>query len=123
MYVGDTNNHRIRTVSPAGAVATLAGSGSSAWADGFGSSASFWFPRGVALSLTGDTLYVADTSNFRIRTVNVVNALVGTLAGVLYLRAWTPLARWPALSSPGASPWTPMGAFLSRMAPATHCVR
>ena len=51
-----------------GAVSTLAGSGSSSFADGFGSMASFNNPFGVAVDTNG-FIYVADTYNNRIRKI------------------------------------------------------
>ena len=51
-----------------GLVTTLAGSGSKAYADGQGTQASFYYPIGVSLDSMG-TVYVADTSNNRIRKV------------------------------------------------------
>ena len=86
-YVADSNNHRIREVS-AGAdaaatrVSTLAGSGTAGHAvHATGSSAQFRNPAGLALS--GDTLYVADQNNHRIRAVDLASAdkTVSTIAG------------------------------------------
>jgi hypothetical protein len=49
--VADKNNNRIRLIVVAtGAVSTLAGSGSYAFADGTGAAASFDGPTGVAFS-------------------------------------------------------------------------
>ena len=52
-----------------GAVTTLAGSGTFAFADGTGTAASFNPPAGVAVSPDGMTVYVADFANNRIRQV------------------------------------------------------
>ena len=52
-YVADTYNHRIRKITSAGVVTTLAGSGSGAFADGVGTSASFYNPYGVAVDASG----------------------------------------------------------------------
>ena len=68
MYVADYHNHRIRKISPLGVVSTLAGSGSGAFADGTGASASFQYLYGVALD-GGGNVYVADGNNHRIRTI------------------------------------------------------
>ena len=85
LYVADQNNHRIRTVDLASAdktVSTIAGSGTAGHADhATGSSAQFRNPAGLALS--GDTLYVADQNNHRIRAVDLASAdkTVSTIAG------------------------------------------
>ena len=51
-----------------GVVTTLAGSGSTTWADGVGAAASFYNPTGVSVDSNG-AVYVADQYNYRIRKV------------------------------------------------------
>jgi len=68
IVVADQSNHRIRFVTQAGVVTTLAGSGIASFADGTGAGASFQYPCGVALTSTGDVV-VADLSNQRIRLI------------------------------------------------------
>ena len=68
VYVADSDNHRIRTITPAGVVTTLAGSGVAGFADGTGGAAQFKSPYGVAVDSSG-TVYVADTGNNRIRKI------------------------------------------------------
>jgi len=68
VYVADWGNHRIRKVSPAGAVTTLAGDGRLSFADGEASNAHFNYPSGIALDPTG-IIYVADQANNRIRRI------------------------------------------------------
>jgi sugar lactone lactonase YvrE len=80
IVVADTGNHRIRLVTPAGVVTTLAGSGSPAFADGTGALASFSNLTGVAVTSTGDII-VADKDNHRIRLVTYPGGVVTTLAG------------------------------------------
>jgi sugar lactone lactonase YvrE len=68
IVVADSGNNRIRLVTPAGVVTTLAGNGGGTFADGTGTGASFWNLRGVAVTSTGDVV-VADTFNNRIRLI------------------------------------------------------
>ena len=49
--VADADNNRIRLVTPAGVVTTLAGSGAATFADGTGAAASFQYPTGVRMEL------------------------------------------------------------------------
>ncbi|WP_416762981.1 hypothetical protein ACNI65_10830 [Roseateles sp. So40a] len=69
VYVADSRNHRIRKITPAGEVTTLAGSEKSGDVDGQGAMASFNAPYGVAVDQEGN-VYVADGSNHRIRKIS-----------------------------------------------------
>ncbi len=77
-YVADTGSDRIRTITPDGLVATLAGSIYD-YGDGRGSSARFRRPEAVAVDVDG-TCYVADTGNNAIRRITP-DGEVTTLAG------------------------------------------
>lgn len=70
LYVADKNNKLIRMVAPDGTVTTLAGGGIPPDANGSGSHASFDTPVGVTIDKFGN-IYVSDSSNNRIRKVNV----------------------------------------------------
>jgi streptogramin lyase len=83
LYVGDSANHRIRKITPGGVVSTLAGSGNRDSINGPGSTASFYYPIGVAVNNQGD-VYVADSSNNLIRKITpagVVSTLAGSYGG------------------------------------------
>jgi kumamolisin len=83
VYVADTNNHTIRSIStiPAVTTTTLAGlaqnSGSS---DGPGTMARFQYPAGIAVDEAGN-VYVADTDNHTVRLISSTG-VVGTIAGL-----------------------------------------
>lgn len=80
VYVSDTGNATIRTISPTGAVATLAGTaGSPGSADGVGTGAQFNVPVGLAVSSAG-LVYVADTGSDTVRCITSSGVVV-TLAG------------------------------------------
>jgi sugar lactone lactonase YvrE len=80
LYVADTYNHTIRSITPAGVVTTLAGqAGHKGQADGAGLAASFFHPAGLAVDAQG-TLYVADNGSHTIRKITPAG-VVSTLAG------------------------------------------
>ncbi|WP_420799694.1 hypothetical protein [Noviherbaspirillum saxi] len=81
LYVSDTGNHSIRKISPAGTVATFAGTaGSPGAADGSGVASQFNLPYGIAVDTIGN-VYVADTGNHVIRKITGTG-VVTTMAGV-----------------------------------------
>lgn len=79
IYVADSNNSRIRKITPSGVVSTLAGGASSGFADGVGTVARFSTPYGVAVDVQSN-VYVANMGNNRIRKVTP-NGIVTTIAG------------------------------------------
>ncbi|MEZ0184738.1 NHL repeat-containing protein, partial [Flavobacterium oncorhynchi] len=78
IYVVDQSNHKIRKISPTGAVTSFAGS-TSGFADGTGSAAKFNYPSGVTVDASGN-VYVGDEGNVKIRKITPAGE-VTTLAG------------------------------------------
>lgn len=83
MVQADSQNNAIRRLVVAtSTVSTLAGTvGTSGFADGFGSSATFKGPLGVTVDALGTIAIVADSGNNQIRLITISSGVVGTLAG------------------------------------------
>jgi len=78
IYVADTGNYKIRKITPAGMVSTIAGS-TQGFADGIGSAARFSGVQAIAIDTDGN-VYVTDSSNYKIRKITA-DGMVSTLAG------------------------------------------
>jgi sugar lactone lactonase YvrE len=79
VYVADFLNHRIRKISNAGSVTTIAGSGTPGFLDGASGSARFNYPRGICRNKKG-SIFVGDSWNHRIRKISPAG-IVSTYAG------------------------------------------
>lgn len=79
LYIADINNQRIRKISLNGQVTTIAGTGTSGFKNGSGTTALFNQPSAIAIDDYGN-LYVADALNFRIRKITAAGE-VSTFAG------------------------------------------
>ncbi len=83
IYIADSGNNRIRKVSAvSGIITTVAGNGMSAFSGDNGPAlgASLSGPTGVAVDAAGN-IYIADTSNYRIRKVSAASGIITTAAG------------------------------------------
>jgi sugar lactone lactonase YvrE len=87
LLIADSNNNRIRAVSPSGVISTIAGTG----AQGFGAagdggqatSAQLALPTGLAVDAAGN-IYVADTLDNRVRRIapgGVISNFAGSSGG------------------------------------------
>jgi uncharacterized repeat protein (TIGR01451 family) len=81
LYIADTDNNRVRKVSTAGIITTVAGNGTAAYSGdgGQATGAEIYQPEGVAVDGAGN-LYVADTQNSRVRKVSTAG-IITTVAG------------------------------------------
>lgn len=80
VYIADSGNHRVRRVT-GGTISTIAGSATAGFSGdgGIATLARLNLPSSVAFDSSTNTLYIADTSNHRIRFV--VGTTIDTVAG------------------------------------------
>jgi len=84
LYVAERSGCRIRMITPAAVVSTLAGSNTSCGStNGTGSGALFNWPWGLGVDPAGANVYVADTDNGLIRKVVTATGLTSTFAGLI----------------------------------------
>ncbi len=79
LYVTESSDNVVRTVSPTGVVTTIAGNHSMGFTEGAGAQAEFNNLYGIVRDSFGN-LYVADSYNYRLRQINTSN-IVSTFAG------------------------------------------
>ncbi|MFF8366677.1 RICIN domain-containing protein [Rhodococcus erythropolis] len=81
LYIADTDNHRVRQVTPDGQIRTIAGTGTPGFSgDGEpAAAAQLNSPYGVAVDGAGD-LYITDAENHRVRRV-AGDGTISTVAG------------------------------------------
>lgn len=101
LFISDSNHNRIVVSSLGGKLLDVIGNGAIGSKDGSYTEAQFDHPQGM--TLIGDTLYVADTENHQLRTVDLAKKTVSTLAGIgeqAHFRAGGGKLRETALNSP-----------------------
>lgn len=79
LFISDSNHNRIVVSTLDGKLIDVIGNGQIGAKDGSYTEASFDHPQGMALD--GETLYVADTENHLLRTIDLKTKTVSTLAG------------------------------------------
>jgi hypothetical protein len=80
LYIADTGNHRIRMVTLAGTILTIAGTGVPGYSGDGGQSFQAQLNSPVGVVVHGDKLLVADTGNFRVRMISSDGTII-TIAG------------------------------------------
>jgi DNA-binding beta-propeller fold protein YncE len=105
LFIADSGNNRVLVASPGGTLQSAIGSGAAGRADGLASEAQFNQPQGLALSADGGTLYVADTRNHLIRSVDLAAGEVTTIAGTGKRAETFPAEAAEPTSVDLASPW------------------
>ncbi len=100
IIVADSNNHRIRRISPDGSVSTIAGNGTQDFADGASATAMFAFPTGVAIDASGNII-VADQRNHSIRRISA-DGTVTTIAGTVSIGSTNGASATARFNSPEA---------------------
>ena len=79
VVIADTNHHRIVVAAVDGQITRVIGSGEGGADDGEFARARFRHPQGLAVA--DDIVYVADTGNHLIRSVDLESGVVSTVAG------------------------------------------
>lgn len=82
LYIADTFRHRIVKLTPDGELSVVAGDGTRGFSGDGGpaTQAQLHYPGGLAFDSARDLLYIADTENQRIRTVDA-QGIIRTIAG------------------------------------------
>ena len=113
VYVADYNNHRIRKITTSGVVSTLAGSGTSGYTDGTGTSAKFAYPSEVAVYGAGN-VYVADQGNHSIRKITLSAGSAETTETITANVC-------DSFLSPSGKTWTTSSTYLDTIANTAGC--
>ncbi len=92
IFVSDTGHHRILAADAAtGEVTAVYGTGVPGFENGTALAAQFDSPQGLAFDDAGGLLYVADTNNHAVRSIDTATGAVTTVAGTGQL-GWPPAA-------------------------------
>ncbi len=135
VYIADSANHRIRLIDgETGTIDTIVGTGELGFSGDGGpaANAQIYAPQAIALDEANQILAIADTSNMRLRLVDLATGTISTAAGtgtgaVNYdpslSAAQTPITRIAAVAADQAGNfyfvvfWGDLGGVVMRMAP------
>ncbi|MEM1272159.1 MAG: hypothetical protein AAGI08_19090, partial [Bacteroidota bacterium] len=104
LFVADSGHHRILVTDLDGNGLLRIGSGRAGLADGDADMAEFFRPQGLAYEAERDRLFVADTGNHAIRSVDLQSGQVRTVAGT-GRQAPYGFAKVKGTVDPLSSPW------------------
>jgi DNA-binding beta-propeller fold protein YncE len=105
LFIADTGHNRVLVATLDGRLQQAIGSGERGFADGGATEAAFDQPQGMALSDDGATLYVADTRNHAVRSIELASGRVSTIAGTGKQAERMPADNASAATTALASPW------------------
>ncbi len=80
LLIADEWNHKIRKMTPAGVVSTVAGDGNPGTTDGAALTSRFNFPSDVATDTIGN-IFITDRQNHTLRKLSIGSGLLSTYAG------------------------------------------
>lgn len=81
LFIADSGHHRIVVTNLDGEILHLIGTGQPGLTDGSFTQAQFSAPQGMAFDQDNSLLYVADTENHAVRTIDIKSQVVETIAG------------------------------------------
>jgi thiol-disulfide isomerase/thioredoxin len=105
LFVADSGHNRIVVSSTEGEVLHVIGTGKPGLTDGNFEEAEFFAPQGMAFDAETQILYVADTENHAIRTIDFTTQRVETVAGTGEQSQEIAPHSGKALETPLNSPW------------------
>ncbi len=114
IYFTERLGNRVRRIDPDGLLTTLAGTGAFGFSGDGGSAREATFRRPTGLALAGGSLFVADSDNQRVRSIDLSTSIIETAAGsgVPGFAGDGGLAKQAVLDNPRALAATPDGHFL-----------
>jgi thiol-disulfide isomerase/thioredoxin len=105
LFVSNSGNNQILVIRPDGSLVKTIGSGIKGFLDGSLEDSQFNSPQGLAWDSEKQILYVADTANHRLRSINFATGTVSTIAGTGERGKANPKNGKGPLNTALASPW------------------
>ncbi|MEX2547936.1 MAG: hypothetical protein WD830_09145, partial [Chloroflexota bacterium] len=84
LFIADSSNQRIRVIAAdTGEIRTIVGTGDAGFSGdgGQATDAEIYTPQAIAVDQEATELLIADTSNFRLRRVDLATGIISTIAG------------------------------------------